>query len=254
MLFPDTGRGLGCTRQVDEGEEIIVVPLDSCWWEGSSREAAEIKPLIVAGVSFTALDVTALHVLLERSKGQESSRWSHIEVLPPDYDSTLFWNDAELSELCGSAWHGLAEMFTEEAWADWERLRTMLAATEASQTFLQRHSITWEDYLWAYATLKSRQAEVTVDGEKTRLMAPGFDLFNHSDALVAGSTHFFDPERRALVARASHRHEKGEQAFISYGMASNGSLLLGGGFVLTSNRCHDHLRLHPLSCARTNLV
>ena len=67
-------------------------------------------------------------------------------------------------------------------------------------------------------------------------MAPGFDLFNHSDALEPGSTHSFDSERRALVTCATHRHAKGEQAFISYGHASNGSLLLGGGFTLAANK------------------
>ena len=67
-------------------------------------------------------------------------------------------------------------------------------------------------------------------------MAPGFDLFNHSDALTPGMSHYYSEERQQLIIVASYDHGAGEQAFISYGTASNGSLLLAGGFVLPSNR------------------
>ena len=36
--------------------------------------------------------------------------------------------------------------------------------------------------------------------------------------------------------RATRDYRKGEQAFISYGTAGNGSLLLAGGFALERNR------------------
>ena len=55
-------------------------------------------------------------------------------------------------------------------------------------------------------------------------MAPGFDLFNHSDAIAPGTSHRFDNERQALIVVAARAYAKGEQAFISYGHASNGSL------------------------------
>ena len=76
----------------------------------------------------------------------------------------------------------------------------------------------------------------------TRLMAPGFDLFNHSDALAPGSSHRFDEERQELLVIATRDYQKGEQAFISYGTASNGSLLLGGGFVLPENK-YDYVEV-----------
>ena len=168
--FTETGRGLGCTRDVEEGEDLVVIPLDACWWEGGSREASEIKPLVEAGVLLTALDATALHLLLERSKGRSSVRWAHIEELPKAYDATLFWSGAELMELRGSPWHAFAQRFTEKAWSDWEKLQEALGAATESAPFLQHHAIGWDEYLWAYATLKSRQAESFVDGAKVRLM------------------------------------------------------------------------------------
>ena len=280
MDFEDTGRGLGCIRDVAEGEDLVVIPLETCWWAGGSRKEPDLRPLIDGGVELTDLDACALHLLIERAKGSASSRWAHLQDLPVGYDSTLFWTDEEMARLEGSDWKGLAERFSGEAKSDWEALQATLTAgaeTGGAATFLARHGIDWEGYLWAYATLKSRQAEAQVDGKMARLMAPGFDLFNHSDALIPGTTHYFDTKRSALCCRATHAHAKGEQvvlsvesvtrsvrrvcsghqppkahastrwaaaharpshgqAFISYGTASNGSLLLGGGFVLESNK------------------
>ncbi|KAL1515957.1 hypothetical protein AB1Y20_002570 [Prymnesium parvum] len=237
--FAETGRGLGCVRDVAEGEELLVVPLSDCWWAPDSRAAAEIAPLLSEGIELSNMDVCALHLLVERRKGAASTRWAHLCDLPRGYDSPLFWSDEEMAALEGSEWRALAVRFLQEVKEEWEALQAKLrdAGEEGGgASFLAAHSIDWDGYLWAYATLKSRQVEACVRGEPARLLAPRFDLFNHSDALVPGSSHFFDDARAALVCRATHPHAKGEQAFISYGTASNGSLLLGGGFVLRSNR------------------
>ena len=244
-VFGDTGRGLRCTRDVAEGEELVVVPLDACWHAAGSREVPALRPLVEAGVELTDFDACALHLLVERAKGSASAWRDHLEELPTAYNSTLFWSAAELAELEGSPWKGLAERFAEEAAADWAALRSKLAAAAelgGGDDLLARHQLAWDDYLWAYATLKSRAVEARVDGAQARLMAPGFDLFNHSDALTPGTSHFFDAERRALVAVAPRPYAAGEQAYISYGAASNGSLLLAGGFVPPANR-FDHVEV-----------
>ena len=35
----------------------------------------------------------ALQLLIERAKGRDSKRWSHLEEIPAAYDSTLFWSE-----------------------------------------------------------------------------------------------------------------------------------------------------------------
>ena len=88
--------------------------------------------------------------------------------------------------------------------------------------FLEGHGITWDGYLWGYATLKSRAAEASVEGVSgVRLMAPGFDLMNHDDSIEPGTSHYYDAARRALIAVAPRDYAAGEQACISYGAASN---------------------------------
>ncbi|KAL1495305.1 hypothetical protein AB1Y20_017164 [Prymnesium parvum] len=195
--FAETGRGLGCVRDVAEGEELLVVPLSDCWWAPDSSAAAEIAPLLSQGIALSDMDVCAA------GGAAEGRRLDAVGAL-------------EVKE-------------------EWEALQAKLrdAGEEGGgASFLAAHSIDWDGYLWAYATLKSRQVEACVRGEAAKLLAPHFDLFNHSDALVPDSSHFYDDERAALVCRATHPHAKGEQAFISYGTARNGSLLL----VLRSNR------------------
>ena len=97
----------------------------------------------------------------------------------------------------------------------WKRYAVERAAEPEAKQLLS--GVATDDYLWAYATIKSRTAEVLVDGEKANLLAPNFDLFNHSDAVRPGSSHFFDQQRRALVVVAARDYAAGEQAFISYG-------------------------------------
>ena len=237
--FDDTGRGLACTRDVAEGEELLAIPLADCWYGDDSRRAPEVAALIAAGAVLSDYEATALYLLIERAKGSSSARWAHLREMPAAYDATLFWSEAELEWLQGSAWLGLARRFSEEADADWKPLQASVGAAAASLGFdlLERHGITREAFVWAYATLKSRAAEAVVNGTPgTRLMAPAFDLFNHSDSLAPGTSHRFDETRKVLCVRASRAYRAGEQAFISYGHASNGSLLLAGGFVLPANR------------------
>ena len=56
-----------------------------------------------AGDTLRDFDAVALHLLLERKKGEASDRWAHLDELPKAYDSTLFWSEAELKELEGSS-------------------------------------------------------------------------------------------------------------------------------------------------------
>jgi len=234
--FEDTGRGCRCVRAVTEGEELLAIPLEDCWTSVDARKAPQLASVVEGSPELSDLNVTALHLLVERKKGADSTKYAHLQQLPTSYDSTLFWSADELGELEGSQWKQMAERFGEEAAQDWAALKAAVERAAEPEAKQLLSGVATDDYLWAYATIKSRTAEVLVDGEKANLLAPNFDLFNHSDAVRPGSSHFFDQQRKALVVVATCAYAEGAQAFISYGTASNGSLLLAGGFVLPSNR------------------
>ena len=233
--FPE-GRGVACTRDVKQGEELVCIPLADCW-HGVAARATLPDEL----GSLSDFNAAALHLLVERAKGEASGRWHHLSTLPQAYDSTFFWTEDELDGLRGSPWLELARRFAKEVDEDWLAL-----LNSPARSFISEHGFQRADYMWAYATLKSRSAEAVVGGVAgSRLMAPGFDLFNHSDTLTPGTSHYYSEERQMLIIVATYDHAAGEQAFISYGTASNGSLLLAGGFVLPSNR-FDYLEV-PLT-------
>ena len=196
--FEETGRGYRCLRDIKQGEELLAIPLADCWTAADARATAQLKPVMDADPELSDVNVTALHLLVERAKGPQSTRWAHLQQLPIEYDATLFWSAEQLSEIKGSPWHELATRFSEEAREDFAALRRAVSkgATPESRALLD--GVTERDYLWAYASVKSRTAEVLVDGEKASLLAPDFDMFNHSDALRPGSTHFFDEPRSGL--------------------------------------------------------
>ena len=121
---------------------------------------------------------------------------------------------------------------------DWRALGELAGgAANAWEAFVAETAITLDAYKWAYATVKSRSAEVDVHGVPTKLLAPRFDLFNHSADVAPGSSHFYDEARGALVALAARDYAAGEQAFISYGSTQNAyaNLLSAGGLQSTQD-------------------
>ena len=80
-----------CCRGVDNVAVTVHRTADSM--------ALPADALVAGGVELTDLDVCALHLLIERSKGAASSRYAHLLDLPVAYDSTLFWSAAELEGL-----------------------------------------------------------------------------------------------------------------------------------------------------------
>ena len=158
--FPGMGRGLRVTRDVVEGEELLAVPLADCWHAADARRMPELRSLGVSlgarGEALSELDAVALQLLIERSKGEAAVRAAHIRDIPASYPTVpLFWSEAELSALRGSAWEGLARRYVEEAHGDWASLRALVG-----DEFLRAHAIGIDGYLWAYATIKSRAVAV----------------------------------------------------------------------------------------------
>ena len=149
--FEETGRGYRCLRDIKQGEELLAIPLADCWTAADARATAQLKPVMDADPELSDVNVTALHLLVERAKGPQSTRWAHLQQLPIEYDATLFWSAEQLSEIKGSPWHELATRFSEEAREDFAALRRAVSkgATPESRALLD--GVTERDYLWAYA-------------------------------------------------------------------------------------------------------
>ena len=121
--FEDTGRGQRCQRDVNRGEVLLSVPLSSCWTVANAKAHPELAGLEACPDQ----DLLALHLLLERAKGEASARHSHIASLPTSFDTPTFWTEAELAELTGSTWQDTSAEFKSEMLEDWQRLPERMA-------------------------------------------------------------------------------------------------------------------------------
>ncbi|KNC87611.1 hypothetical protein SARC_00311 [Sphaeroforma arctica JP610] len=226
--FTTTGRGLATERDVIAGEVLLSVPVSKCWTVAAAKASEELKHLSDAQLSNQSL--VSLHLLVERNKGGDSSRAAHISCLPKDFDLPIFWDKDELATLEGSPWHDISISVRADTCKQFEEL----SAIPQVEKILKAYTIDLDAYLWARSVLWSRMAEMTKpDGERIEILAPWFDLFNHSPDVPSGDC--FKIEGENVVVRATKDYKEGEQAFISYGDLPNGILLLTHGFTLEDN-------------------
>ena len=81
---------------------------------------------------------------------------------------------------------------------------------------IDKARLTLDRYLWVTATLWSRCCDIMINGRVTRLLVPGFDLFNHDVAVEPGARI---RTARLFLARAPRRN---------WGTASSCSPVQGG--------------------------
>ncbi|CAJ1423375.1 unnamed protein product [Effrenium voratum] len=227
------GCGMVCTEDVQKGGVLLTLPLDVCWTAATARRilahSAVDAELLEAISDATAI---VLHMLME-IKGLDGFRKQHMAFLQRSKVETLLdWSAAELKRLQGSKWPMVCEALRQDILSEYQELSEIL------EELFQAFEITAEKFLWAHKVLLSRMvAFLREGGSRLLVLGPGQDMFNHSHEAV-GSEDVVLEEREGLevlVVRAFKDFKAGEQAFYSYSPASNGRLLLMGGFTLPDN-------------------
>jgi len=132
----------------------------------------------------------------------------------------------------------VAEALKEDMLAEYAELEEIIG------DFFVEHNITLARFLQAHKVILSRSTYFfQADGSCRMLLAPGQDYFNHSvDAPIGSDDVNLETSERngveSVVVRACQDYAIGDQAFWSYSSnASNGRLLLMGGFVVADNPC-----------------
>lgn len=127
----------------------------------------------------------------------------------------------------------VSQALKEDILAEYEELIDLM------KDFFTMHGISGERFLWGHKLLLSRAMTFVQEGKEEPLMVlgPGQDIFNHSIEAVGKEDVKLEmlEGKETLVIRAFRAFQTGEQAFYSYSPASNGRLLLMGGFVLPEN-------------------
>jgi hypothetical protein len=238
-----SGRGLLARRDINDGDELLQIPLKLCFTIMSARKALG-DDVVTAGMNeYLAI---ALQLIHERYVLDERSWWKpYLDVLPDvsEVNPTFSWTDEDLDFLQGSP---------------------VIAATKSLQMKLQREydallggdhgliqkypnrfpadKFSYQNWIWAFTMLFSRAIRLrNVERGETLALVPYADLINHSpfskafiDARKVGDW-LFKAEEEEVILYADRAYKRMDQIYISYGQKSNAELLLLYGFAVERN-------------------
>jgi len=238
-----TGRGLLARRDINEGDELLEIPLKMCITKLSSRKCFG-QEIIHNGMNeYLAIALQLIHEYYMNDK--KSWYQPYLEVLPKvdEVNPTFLWSEEDLKFLEGSPVIAATKSLQIKLQREYDALlggEDGLCNTHPK--LFPKEVFNMEKWLWAFTQLFSRAVRLrsTKQGE-TLALVPYADLINHSpfsgaylDAREIGSW-IFTEEAEEVILYADRSYRKMEQIYISYGPKSNADLLLLYGFALERN-------------------
>lgn len=236
-----TGRGLLARRNVNEGDELLAIPMKLCITIDSARETFGDEIITNGMNEYLAI---ALQLIHERNLGEKSFYSSYLAVLPEtaEVNPTFAWPDDDLEFLAGSPVVAATLSLQMKLKREYEDLVVNFAAARFPERFpLDKFS--YENWVWAFTMLFSRAIRLrNLKAGEGLALVPYADLINHSpfsgayvDAREVGWNGLFKQGDEEIILFAERGYRKMEQIYISYGPKSNADLLLLYGFALERN-------------------
>jgi len=238
-----SGRGLLARRDINDGDNLLKVPIKLCLTKASARKALGKDALPREINEYLAV---ACHLIQERYVLGEKSFWKpYIDVLPEteEVNPTFTWSDDDLAFLNGSPVIAATKSLQMKLRREYDSL---LGGEDGlcnrfPDRFPKEH-YTYENWIWAFTMLFSRAIRLRslAEGE-TLAMVPYADLINHSPFSQAyidaqeGGDWLFSSGEEEVILYADRGYRRMEQIYISYGQKSNAELLLLYGFAVERN-------------------
>eukprot|EP01111_Echinosteliopsis_oligospora_P009784 TRINITY_DN2932_c0_g1_i1.p1 TRINITY_DN2932_c0_g1~~TRINITY_DN2932_c0_g1_i1.p1 ORF type:complete len:359 (+),score=65.43 TRINITY_DN2932_c0_g1_i1:290-1366(+) len=182
-----------------------------------------------------------LSLLAEKSKGEESTWFPFIQILPKTFHTPLFWSPADLDELKGTSLHvsleaqNISTLKELDYIRQQEKLLQRIFPSSDTDTPSTSQNLPKEiktsDWLWAFSVFRSRHLKI----ENFLFMFPIVDLFNFANK--ANVDVIIEGEVVKLVAAKDIL--SGQPLHINDGLVGNRDLLDYYGFVIQDN-IHDY--------------
>ena len=219
MTNESTGRGLLARRNVNEGDELLTIPMNMCLTIGSARKAFGSKVIQEGMNEYLAI---ALQLIREKyALGPKSYFKDYVGVLPEvhEVNPTFTWSDEDLEFLEGSPIIAATRSMQFKLRREYDALlggEDGLIARYPKKFPAEYYTI--ENWVWAFTMLFSRAIRLRnlVEGEALA-MVPYADLINHSafsgayvDARQSGSWLFKDGDEE-IILYAERSYRKMEQ-------------------------------------------
>ena len=238
-----SGRGLLARRPINDGDELLTIPMDLCVTKKSARKALGKDALDREINEYLAIACQLIHE--KYVLGDRSNMKPYLDVLPEveEVNPTFTWSDEDLSFLNGSPVVAATQSMQMKLQREWKALLTGEGGLcDRFPDRFPRDAFTYENWVWAFTMLFSRAIRLrNLRAGETLAMVPYADLINHSafsgayvDARESGDWLFKTGEEEVILY-ADRGYRKMEQVYISYGPKSNADLLLLYGFALERN-------------------
>jgi hypothetical protein len=217
-----TGRGLLARRNINDGDELLTIPMRICLTIDTARDAFGTKVIQPGMNEFLAI---ALQLVHERYELGAKSLWkSYIDVLPEvsEVNPTFTWNDEDLSFLDGSPVIAATRSLQAKLKREYEALLVDNLFLKFPGRFTPE-IYSYDNWVWAFTMLFSRAIRLRNLKEGEALaMVPYADLINHSpfsqayvDARESGSWIIKDGGEEVILY-ADRGYRKMEQ--VSFGV------------------------------------
>jgi len=238
-----SGRGLLARRSINDGDELLKIPLNLCITRKSARDALGRDALPDGINEYLAIACQLIHE--KYVLGEKSFYAPYMGVLPEveEVNPTFTWKDEDLAFLEGSPVVAATRSLQMKLRREYDALLGGEDGLIAKfpDRFPKEH-FTFENWEWAFTMLFSRAIRLRNLRVGERLaMVPYADLINHSafsqafiDARESGDWLFKNGEEEVILY-ADRGYRQMEQIYISYGQKSNAELLLLYGFALERN-------------------
>lgn len=231
--FGMQGFGLKTTEDLQQGVEVINVPLEAMMTEDTARKSY-LGPLIERDPILQHMGNVslALHVLGEYVNPQ--SPWQpYLRILPASYSTTLYFSQEEVLGLKGSpALEEAVRQFRNIA-RQYSYFYRILHSLPEARSWPIKDYFTFDAYRWAVSTIMTRQNRVPTKGASGQLaLIPAWDMCNHEQGIYSTD---YDEEKNCCVCLAQKDFKKGDQFTIYYGKRHNVELFLHNGFVEIGN-------------------
>ena len=247
-VFSDTGRGLMCTKHIEEQEAVVTVPRQLLVTVKDALKALGLRQKLSSDTAVLALFLLK-ETQLKEAQAAPSFWQPYLLSVPFEFDTPL----SVLAANGGSGERAWMKALPDEIQEALAKQREYFAVDFESAAAAGRAvgvGVTRDRFLWAWFAVNTRCVSYS-DPEQpgSQALAPLLDFLNHSDTAQVSAAYNVAEGRYEI--RTLRPYRKGEQVFIFYGPHDNGALYVDYGFTIPDNAmnslCFDrelrHLRV-----------
>ena len=238
----DKGVGIFTNAEIKEvGTILISIPFNLCFSIEMILNNRHLKALFSDNPGYLNYvdEVLAIGLLYAKTLSQEfvldgSCDWyHHVNVMPLQLNSTLFWSEEELLELLPCNTYHLTRLMKKQIQSDFESLYVPLI----SQYPNILGKVTVELYAWALSIVYSRSIEITRNNQTERCIVPLLDMANHNPLIAThpSETFRYDDSSDSIQLLNSIPLLPNDECCAVYGIYPNSKLISTYGFVIMDN-------------------